>query len=148
MFLLILTLSSQRIPSCDSSTSLWETYRHEEGLGSDYVSNYDGKHLHMAAVASSGHPLAWAAPLKCSIWLHIFINKHRQWWFPFPESLARILHDLRYRLEIHPQMEPVYINQTHIHVCRRHQTQLLRLTQTLENANTATPDLGYHNKFL
>lgn len=89
MFLLRQTLSSQRIPSCDSSTSLWETYRHEEGLGSDYISKYDGKHLHMAAVASSGHPLAWAAPLKCNIWLHIFINKHRQWWIFYPRKFGR-----------------------------------------------------------
>lgn len=173
MFLLRVTLSSHGIPSCESSTHFWKhrdmrkccrrllLHAHISRLLCRFPSKTKAhqspalgvmKYLTMTAniciwlvLLPQGRLLAWAAPLKYSIWLHIFPKKHRQWWFPFPDSLGGILHNLRYRLEIHSQMESVYRNQTHIHVCRQHQIQLLCLTQTLENANTAAPDLGYRN---
>lgn len=164
MFLLRVTLSSQGIPWHEEMVRRLLLHAHISRLLCTFPSKTKAhqspalgvtKYLTMTAniciwplLPPQGRLLAWAAPLKCSIWLHILPNKHKQWWFPFADSLSGIFHDLRYRLEIHSQMESVYRNQTHIHVCRRHQIPLLCLTQTLENANTAAPDLGYRNKFL
>lgn len=53
-------------------------------------------------------PLRTSAIRKCSIWLHIFISKHWQRWCHFPDFWWYI-HDMD-RLEMFPQMEPVYTN--------------------------------------
>lgn len=118
----------------------------KSGLGSEGVSN-----CIWPPQPPRGPLLAWAAALKCSIWLHVFITKHGQRWFHFPETFGGNLRNTC-RLKIHPQMEPVSRNPQslppHVQGCRLHQTPRLCLIQTLENANAATPDLGYCNKFL